>query len=327
MLTPEEIFGEIILGWGKEHAHKRVIDVWYQNPDYLRWAANLQKNRCTSPPDRSTVELIKIAHVASLGDDGEAMRLFEQHRQWRELAEEGVGLDSLPRPTREDCLRIISNCTVLGGHCDLDGIYSLAIAMARGGALEHGKRKGAFSRLRLFRYGFRNAQEYWQAIGATAEDVVVIIDFMAHPQATLTLDHHVTSLSFWEPGTDLPCGIFEPSMPSCPRLLATLCGLQVDEEILTGCDMIDGALYTSVEQAADLSNPFVALELGLTLDVSDPIAKKVALTLAESDLDPHTVLQQPVWKARRANSGTASLPHRASRHIVQVQHGRPHHLS
>ncbi len=298
MLTPQEIFGDMVLGWGREHSQKRIVDVWAENPDYLRWAANLSKNKCASPPPRPIVEMIRIAHYAGSGEGDRAAELFSQFQTWRNLAEEGIGLEELPRPTRADCHRILSNCTVLGGHHDLDGIYSLAIAIARGGALEYGKRRGAFSRLRLFRYGFRNILDYTQALAAAADDVVVIVDYAAHPQAALTLDHHVTSLSYWEPGTDLPCGIFAPTMPSCPRLLATYCGLEVPEEVLTGCDMVDGALYRSVEQAADLTNPFVALELALSLDVSDVIAKKVILTLAEHNLDPYSILNQPVWKAR-----------------------------
>jgi len=297
-LSPENIFGDLVLGWGKEHAHKKIVDVWYEKQEYLLWAANLSKNKCSSPPGRAIVELIRIAHLAESGEQEQAQEYFEKHRRWQALSEEGRGLEDLPRPSREDCLRIIQQCTILGGHHDLDGIYSLAAAIARGGALEYGKRKGAFSRLRLFRYGFRNIQDYTQALAADPDDIIVIIDYAAHPQASLTLDHHVTSLSYWEPGTDIPCGVFAPSMPSCPRLLATFCGLQIEEEILTGCDMIDGALYTSVEQAADLANPFVALELALSLDVSEVVAKKVILTLAEHNLDPFSVLHQPVWKTR-----------------------------
>lgn len=297
-LTPEIIFGETLLAWGKEHAERRMIDVWREKRDYLLWAANLTPRKCASPPSPAKVELIRVAQMLLSGEAAEAATKYREVLEWQRIAELGEGLETLPRPSRDECLDIIARCTLLGGHHDLDGIFSLAIAMAKGGALEGGKMRGAFFRLRLFRYGFRNLGEYTYALAPQESDTIVIIDYAAHPRAELTLDHHVTSLSYWELGAPLPRGIFEPSMPSCPRLLATFCGLDVDESILSGCDMIDGALYANVEQASDLTNPFVALELALSLDVSDVVAKKVALTLAEHGLDPNSVLQQPVWKAR-----------------------------
>jgi hypothetical protein len=296
-LSVATIFGDAALDTGK-HAGRKLQDIWQDDRNYLLWCANLAKNSCTYPPPRFKVELIRIAHLFESGQEDEAQRLFSQVHRWRELTEEGTGMSSLPRPSRERCMELIGSSTLLGGHADLDGIYSLAIAMHIGGALEHGKMKGAFSRLRLFRYGFRNLQDYTQSLAATADDRVVIIDYSAHPDAALNLDHHTTSLSYWDLGSPLPVGIYEPSMPSCPRLLATFCGLNVAEEILSGCDMVDGALYPDVERTSDLNNPFIALEYALSLDVSDVVAKKVALTLAEHGLDPGSVLQQAVWKSR-----------------------------
>ena len=244
--------------------------------------------------------LVRIAHLVTSGEEDEAKRLLKSFQQWKELTQQGLGLGNLPRPSRTQCMKTMQNCTLLGCHWDLDGMYSAAIAICLGGALEGGKIRGAFGRLRLFRYGFRSLDEYTEALGAGKDETTVIIDYAAHPQAALTLDHHMTSLSYWELGAPIPTGIYEPSMPSCPRLLATFCGLEVSEEVLCGCDLVDGALYANVAQASDLSHPFVALEYALSVDVSEPVAKKVILTLAENQLDPQSVLSQAVWKARLA---------------------------
>ncbi|MFN8389490.1 MAG: hypothetical protein U0136_04290 [Bdellovibrionota bacterium] len=296
-LTVERVLGDYRLDSGK-YSGKPLIQIWAEDRNYLLWSANLAKNPCTYPPPRLKVELIKIANLIESGEHEKAVELYRDLKHWIDLTENGVGLSELPRPSREECMAIISSCTILGGHADLDGIYSLAIAMHAGGALEHGRMKGAFARLRLFRYGFRQLLDYTNAIGADKDDTVVVIDFSAHPQAALNLDHHTTSLCYWDLGSPLPVGVYEPSMPSCPRLLATFCGLKLDEDLLCGCDMVDGALYSSVEQTTDFTNPYVALEHCLSLDVSDTIAKKVALLLAEHALDPYAVLDQPSWKSR-----------------------------
>ena len=165
-----------------------------------------------------------------------------------------------------------------------------------------GSQPGAFHRIRIFRYGFRSLADYTEAFladfGSENECCSVVIDFAAHPQATLNLDHHATALSYWEFGAERPVGIFDTKYPSCPSLLADCCGLDIPAEVLAGCDKVDGALYRSVEDSADLSNPFVALEFALGVDVSDLVAKKAVLTLAEAKLDPHALLRQPIWKAR-----------------------------
>ena len=296
-LSSEIIFGEQVLDTGK-HAGKRLQQIWLEDRNYLLWSANLAKNPCTYPPPRYKVELVKIAHLLESGDEKGARKLLNELHAWQQLTEEGIGLSDLPRPSKKECLEIISSCNLLGGHCDLDGIYSLASAICSGGALGGPKAKNAFSRLRLFRYGFRHIQDYSQAIGMNDKDTLVVIDFSAHPQAALNLDHHTTSLSYWELGAPIPKGIYESSMPSCPRLLSTYCGLDIAEDILTGCDMVDGAMYKNVEQTTDLKNPYVALEHALSLDVSDIVAKKVVLTLAENNLDPLSVLGQPIWKSR-----------------------------
>ncbi len=298
MTTPQELFGDTTLGWGNKYAEAKLVDIWDNDRQYLLWSANLTKNPCERPPAADVVARVRIAYLFSQGKTEEGEALFREFQRWEALALRGEALDGLERPSREECCALLSRCTILAGHSDLDGIFSLAIAMARGGALERGKMRGAFSRLRLLRYGFRSLEDYTQLLAAEPDDVLVIIDFAAHPKAALTLDHHVTALQYWELGAPAPVGVFEPSMPSCPRLLATFCGLSVPEEILCGCDLVDGALYASVEQAHDLDNPFVALEAALSLDVSDSVAKKVVFLLAENDLQPGAVLELPVWRAR-----------------------------
>lgn len=298
MITPSDVFEDLILGWGNKFSDAKLVDVWEHDRQYLLWAANLTKKPCDRPPPSDIVARIRIANLYSLGKTDEAEQLFQDFRRWEALALRGEGLEELHRPTREECLQTLSACTVLAGHSDLDGIYSLAIAIAKGGALESGKMKGAFSRVRLLRYGFRSLDEYTQHLAFDQNDTLVIIDFAAHPKAALTLDHHVTALQHWALGDPPPVGVFEASMPSCPRLLATFCGISVGEDILCGCDLIDGALYESVEQAHDLTNPFVALEGALSLDVGDSVGKKVVFLLAENALRPEAVLEVPSFRAR-----------------------------
>ncbi len=300
-LTIQRVFGLTALAWGKKYPSSSLQEVWEKDPEYLLWACNLLgpgRKGCDSPPPPLQRNLIAIAHLLSTGRQAEAEGAYAELSRWQALSQDGIGLSDLARPTPEECRKTLEQATLLGGHGDLDGIYSLAIAINRGKALAAGRGQPGFGRLRIFRYGFQNLHEYSANLRASSSDVTVIIDFSAHPSAALNLDHHTTSLSYWEIGTTPPRGIFEPSMPSCPRLLGTLCGLDVPEPIMSGTDLIDGALYQNVVQASDLSNPFVALELCLSVDTGDSVAKKVVLTLAQNDLDPHAVLDQEIWKAR-----------------------------
>lgn len=305
-LTAREVFGAIAVRYGNKYDHATPLyEIWQKDRDYLLFAANLTAKKNNARPIGSPqVDLIRVASELTFGDKTEAAKRYAQFSSWYRHAHLGEGLDELPRPTAKDCKRIFAETTVLAGHFDLDGIYSVASAIAIGGALGgptggDAARQGAlFSRLRLLRYGANQLQEFTQMLNARAGEVVVVIDFAAHPQAALTLDHHATCLKFWELGSDLPCGIYDITMPSCPRLLATHCGLAIPEPILSGCDMVDGAQYMNVEQTTDLSNPFVALELALQVDVSEPIAKKAVITLADNELDPQSVLKEPIWQAR-----------------------------
>ena len=305
-LSTRDVFGATSIRYGNKYDHNTpLIEIWQKDRDYLLFAANLTSKKNNARPIGSPqADLIRVAAELTFGDKAEAAKLYSQYSSWYRHAHLGEGLDELPRPTAKDCRRIFAETTILAGHFDLDGLYSVASTIALGGALggpsggDPARQGAIFSRLRLLRYGANQLQEFSQMLGARAGEVVVIIDFAAHPQAALTLDHHATCLKFWELGTDLPCGIYDIGMPSCPRLLATHCGLQIPEPILSGCDMVDGAQYVNVEQTIDLSNPFVAFELALQVDVSEPIAKKAVITLAENDLDPLSVLREPIWQAR-----------------------------
>ena len=299
------VFGDFTLDWGNKYPAKTLAEIWRIDRDYLFWAANLIPNKQHNyrlPKFQET--LIRAAHSIMHAEAAEGAKLREDLERWLALTQQGDGLDTLQRPTPRQCRDLLTECTVLGGHSDLDGVYSVAIAISLGGALSKvrkdggAKTSGMFGKLRLFRYGFNTLQDYRSAVGARDGDAVVVIDFAALPGAALNLDHHATCLSFWELGTTIPTGIFDTSMPSCPRLLGTHCGLKISEDILSGCDLVDGAQYSTVDQTIDLSNPFVALEHALSLDVSDTVAKKVILTLVENDLDPYSVLSQPIWKAR-----------------------------
>jgi len=297
----EEIFADVPVAWGKKYPPEtKLVEIWKTDPEYLLWASNLTKNKAarTLPPQQ--FHLVHIAHAMQQGQNSEAKKLLDTYQHWEKLSLRGENLDKLPRPTAKKCQALLESCTLLCGHSDLDGIYSLAIAITKGGALSQSGavNKIPFSKLRLFNYNFNSLDDYTNGIKATKDDSVVIIDFAAHPQASLNLDHHSTCLSFWQIGTELPVGIFDISMPSCPRLLAVHCGLKVDEELLAGSDMIDGAQYKNVAQASDLTNPFVALELSLSVDVSEIVAKKAIITLAENKLDPNSVLSSPSWAAR-----------------------------
>lgn len=302
-LTFEKIFRDTTVDWGKKYApNTRLLDIWLKDREYLLWACNLKKGKpCDNPPGAVVRALVQIAHELASGKEDYASQQFSSFEQWFKVSQLGEGLEELPRPSRDECLSIIARCSLLGGHSDLDGLYSMAIAIAKGGALKSvSKNSIPHSRLRIFRYSFKNLEEYSIALDASKNDTTVIIDFSAHPLAHLTLDHHATCLSFWPPHSPLPPGIYDTSIPSCPRLLETYCAFGLDAELLSGCDMIDGARYSSVEQTTDLSNPFVALELALTVDVSDVIAKKVVITLAENNLDPYSVISGNSWKARIA---------------------------
>lgn len=301
-LTVHDVFRDTTVDWGKKYSPDTPLSkIWEQDKEYLLWACNLKQGRpCDNPPGPVVRALVEIAFDLGEGRKDQAVKKFAAYDEWYQISQVGEGLEKLPRPSQAECLNILERCSLLGGHGDLDGLYSMAIAIAHGKALISSSKKIPYSKLRIFRYGFRNLEEYTAGLERAANDVLVIIDFSAHPDAALTLDHHATCLSFWPKDTAVPVGIYDTTMPSCPRLLATHCGFSLASELLTGCDMIDGAMYTSIEQTTDLSNPFVALELALTVDVSDAIAKKVVITLAENGLDPYAVLSQPVWKARIA---------------------------
>lgn len=310
-LTPSDsstsiaaLFGDTILEWGNKYPTAPLIEIWASDRDYLLWAANVSDKKHSYRMPKLQETLIRGAHAITCSSAEEGRRIYENLQRWIALTQRGEGLDTLPRPTPRQCAEIFGKSTLIGGHCDLDGIYGVALAIARGGALSCTVRDGAprtsgmFGKLRLFRYGFNGVADFRSAVAPREGDVTVIIDYCALPDAALTLDHHATCLSYWEYDAPLPPGIYDTTMPSCPRLLATHCGIKAPEELLMGCDLVDGAQYSTVEQTIDLTNPYVALEHALSLDVSDAIAKKVVITLVENDLDPMSVLSEPIWKAR-----------------------------
>ncbi len=303
-LSPTIIFAGTPIAWGRKYPREKKLDeIWAIDRGYLIWGSNLDPaKRCDSPLPAYQRSLVELAFKLSMGNQSSVAEEFAALERWRRLAQEGEGLAALPRPSVEQCQKLIRDSTILAGHNDLDGIYSVAIALAKGGALSSltTKQNPPFSRIRILKYGLKDLAEYTARLAPSEGDKVVVIDFAAHPGAALNLDHHSTSLCYWEFGTPPPTGIFDPSIPSCPRLLSSHCGIEVDEAILAGCDMIDGAIYDSFDQAFDLKNPFVALALALDVDTSEVILKKTALTLAAGELDPQSVLGEPIWKARVA---------------------------
>ena len=316
-LSAEILFGDGTLTWGRKHPRGTPLaDVWKRDRDYLVWSANLVEGRPSDlaiPP--AVRHQIAIALRLAQSKHAEAEAMFDQYEKWEALSQQGIGLSDLPRPGREECRRLIAGATMLGGHSDLDGIYSLAALLACGGALGFSnetsspKEKPRGEKIRLLGYAIRSREDYDTTLnlssrGGTAEaeaekdDSIVIVDFAAHPKAVLNLDHHATTLSFWELGTPVPAGVYETTMPSCPRLLASFCGLEIPSEILSGCDMIDGALYTSIDDTTDLKNPFVALNYCFSVEASDVVLRQAVLTLAGHQLNPDSLLTQPIWKAR-----------------------------
>lgn len=304
----EQLFGDGVLTWGRKHPRGTPLtEVWRRDPDYLIWSANLVDGR---PADLNLPPAVKyqisVALLILRGRSAEAEAEFARYKQWHDLSQAGIGLSELKRPTRDECKTAIGRATLLGGHSDLDGIFSLALLLSAGDALGYSREKPRGDRIRLLGYGIRSREDYDAALGIPSGDrtgrdedkSIVIVDFAAHPQAALNLDHHATTLSFWEPGTPIPVGIYETTMPSCPRLLSTFCGLEAPSEMLSGCDMIDGALYTSIEDTVDLKNPFVALNYCFSIEVSDAVLRQAVFTLADHQLDPESLLSQPIWKAR-----------------------------
>lgn len=300
VLNYETIFGEITLNWGNKYPREStLLEVWRKDPDYLRWACNLQggkaKNRFELPALQKN--LVSIAHLMSIGEDSEAQRMFAAFEDWRRLSQEGVGLAELPRPSRAECVQAIKSANKVVGHFDLDGVFSLALLISEG-ALSDCDPKTRIDRIKLVQYGIPALEAYSNSIDLQADDNFVIVDFAAHPAAAVTFDHHSTSLSYWELGSPVPCGVFDTARPSCPGLIADYCGFKLSQEVIDGCDMIDGARYPNVEAAGDLSNPFTALNMALNLDVSDRFGREVVMLLAENGLRPEVVLRIPSWQTR-----------------------------
>ena len=298
-ITVESVLSGKKLLWGRKHPKEDLFTIWNKDRDYLFWASGAKSGKRPEPPMPKAQEtLIRVAHLINSGEQAAAEELYADFSHWYQLSVEGEGLDKLPRPTPEECKAIIAKATVIGGHFDLDGIYSVAAAILKGGALSSIDPDLRASRVKLFRYNVRNIDEYTQLLGVNSKETAIIIDYAAHPNAALNLDHHTTCLSYWQLGTPLPIGVFESSMPSCPRLLANYCDLEIPEDVLTGCDMVDGARYSDLQSANSLANPFVALEGMLSLDVSDIVARRVIFTLVANNLDPYSVINIPVWQAR-----------------------------
>ncbi len=314
-LSPAIIFGETTISWGNKFAPTTPLrEVWQSDRNYLQFAANLATKKNDYPIPSPQFDLIRIVHELETGSKERAAELYSTYQDWQRYVIKGEGLETLPRPSTAKCRELLADATILAGHADLDGIYSLAALIARGGALSS-LRKGSninslYSRIRMLRYGLRDLKEYTMLLmeGCTKPNVdsnnlldterVVVIDYAAHPKATLSLDHHTTALRYWPLGESSPCGIFDTSMPSCPSLLKLHCQIDIPNEVIIGCDLVDGAQYKTIEETIDFSNPFVSLELALSVDVSEPIQRKVVLTLAQNDLDPYSVLNEPVWQAR-----------------------------
>lgn len=313
-LTYEQVFGQEVLTWGKKHPGRpTLLSIWRSDPDYLIWGANLKKGSpCPSPLPSKHRALVTIAGLIFKKQFDDAARMFEEFQRWSELTEDGRGLETLPRPTSDECREAFEALTILGGHSDLDGIMSMALIVHQTPSLRSRySDQELMRRIRVLRYGFRELKDYSAALDLptspldggeppTTLESVVIVDFAAHPAAALTLDHHVTCLSYWELGSAPPRGIFDPSIPSCPRLLSIYTGLKAPEEILQSCDMIDGARYSSLDQALELDNPFISLECCLSIDVTEIELRKLVLELASNDLDVQHTLKAPIWKARLA---------------------------
>ncbi|GEM_PF-5228763 len=302
-LQVQDVFRDITLPWGQKHFNRKLTEIWQTDPDYLAWACNVSGSKPRgaheSAPPSGICRLVKIVAGLERGEHEKAEIDFKSYLAWSELSQKGVGLDQLPRPAPESCRETLASCNVLGGHNDLDGLYSLAIAILHGGALG-GPNLASAEGIRILNYHFIKLAHYTTGLSLKPGDRLVVIDFAAHPAAELTFDHHSTCLSFWEEGTPIPKGIFDTSIPSCPRLLATYCDFDIEEEVLAGCDRVDGAIYPNLAAALDLTDPFVAMEYCLGVDVTDVVRREVILTLAKNKLDPHSVLDQSSWRARLA---------------------------
>ncbi len=300
-ISAKELFGETTLAWGKKYPSERLADIWGKDKSYLLWACGLTGSGSKMPdvpPPSFQRKLVELALELERGNQTQVLERLNSLRNWQRLAQEGVGLSDLPRPTTAQCQEAISQATVLAGHSDLDGLLSLAIAIAFGGALG-GASKAIPGQIRILNYVYRNLNDFTNALALQGSDKAIIIDFAAHPRAAMTFDHHATCLSFWEEGTEIPKGIYDTSMPSCPRLLATYAGYPVPEPVLTGSDRVDGAIYSSPQETTNLDDPFVLFEYLLGVDVSDNLKRALVIELARTKLDVSAVLARPIWQARR----------------------------
>ena len=114
-----------------------------------------------------------------------------------------------------------------------------------------------------------------------------VVDFLFHPDAEIWIDHHPSPflIADWERDfleKEIPNHVWNPKAKSCPELILETFDLPATmkthfKSYIEWSSIIDSALYESVEQAVDISNPYLLLSRMLSYTDDDSLPNVVKL--------------------------------------------------
>ena len=114
-----------------------------------------------------------------------------------------------------------------------------------------------------------------------------VVDFLFHPDAEIWIDHHPSPFLYsdWEKQfleLENPNHVWDSNAKSCPELILETFDLSATvkahfEGYIEWSSIIDSALYESVEQAVDISNPYLLLSRMLSYTDDDSLPDIVKL--------------------------------------------------
>lgn len=116
-ISTKELFlaRPLSLGAKNTPSPERLADIWGKDKPYLLWACSCLTGSGSKmpdvPPPSFQRKLIELALELERGNQTQVLERLNSLRNWQRLAQEGVGLSDLPRPTAAQCQEAISKAT------------------------------------------------------------------------------------------------------------------------------------------------------------------------------------------------------------------------
>jgi hypothetical protein len=190
-------------------------------------------------------------------------------------------------------------------HGDLDGVFS-AIMLAKSYLDNNVECKFRFTPVNY-------DQKDWQTKELPIADVIAVVDFVYHPQATIWYDHHLSGWGEIEPKEFI--GKYDSSAPSCCEvILNDPLRLRFKneahmQEIVRGISICDYALYSTPNEPYDITKWYSAMRMSLMEDGSDAYMEEIIKLFLYMEpsfkaLTKNIIPDIASWRAHKVNYAT-----------------------